>query len=41
MPSSFSDKRSGKNMKTKTVTLLHPGNMGATIGASVTGARVL
>ncbi len=28
-------------MKTKTVTLLHPGNMGATIGASVTGARVL
>ena len=28
-------------MKIKTVTLLHPGNMGATIGASVTGARVL
>ena len=28
-------------MKIKTVTLLHPGNMGATIGASVNGARVL
>ncbi len=28
-------------MKIKTVTLLHPGNMGSTIGASVTGARVL
>ena len=28
-------------MQIKTVTLLHPGNMGATIGASVTGARVL
>lgn len=28
-------------MKIKTVTLLHPGNMGATIGASVTGAGVL
>ena len=28
-------------MQIKTVTLLNPGNMGATIGASVTGARVL
>ena len=28
-------------MQIKTVTLLHPGNMGATIGAAVQGARVL
>ncbi len=28
-------------MKIKTVTLLHPGNMGTTIGASVNGARVM
>lgn len=28
-------------MQIKTVTLLHPGSMGATIGASVNGARVL
>ena len=28
-------------MQIKTVTLLNPGNMGATIGAAVTGARVL
>ncbi len=28
-------------MQIRTVTLLHPGNMGATIGAAVTGARVL
>ncbi len=28
-------------MKIETVTLLHPGNMGATIGAAVNGARVL
>jgi len=28
-------------MRIKTVTLLHPGNMGATIGAAVQGARVL
>ena len=28
-------------MEIKTVTLLHPGNMGATIGAAVQGARVL
>ncbi|MDE0029880.1 MAG: DUF1932 domain-containing protein [Deltaproteobacteria bacterium] len=28
-------------MQIKTITLLHPGNMGATVGAAVTGARVL
>ena len=28
-------------MKIKTITLLHPGNMGATVGAAVRGARVL
>ncbi|MDE0343171.1 MAG: DUF1932 domain-containing protein [Deltaproteobacteria bacterium] len=28
-------------MQINTITLLHPGNMGATVGAAVTGARVL